>query len=306
MPDDADGYFAQFMIFTVRQGLAGSDHNTLTGVDAHGIKILHVADRNAVISAVAHHLVFDLLPAGQVFLDQNLRGVGKGFLGFVDQFFAVAADARAQPAKGIGHANHEWITNSFGDLNGLGNRAGHIAGCGFDVDFAESLNELFAVFRIDDRLCRRTQNGDLIFPENTPVKQFQTGVERRLAAKTEQYPPGLFLLDDGFDIFRRYRDEINAVGQVPGGLDGGDVGIDQNGRNPLLFQGFDGLAAGVVKFTGLTDLEGGAAQDEHFIIFFGIHLRRHFYNNPFSIFFKLWITGVMRLLLQQFNTPALH
>ena len=37
-------------------GAAGAHHDGLAGVDAHGVEVLHVTHRNAVVVAVAHHL----------------------------------------------------------------------------------------------------------------------------------------------------------------------------------------------------------------------------------------------------------
>jgi hypothetical protein len=45
-------------------------------MDAHRVKVLHVADRDARVVAVAHHLVLDLLPAQERPFDQHLaRGL---------------------------------------------------------------------------------------------------------------------------------------------------------------------------------------------------------------------------------------
>jgi hypothetical protein len=54
-------------------------------MNAHGIEVLHIAYRDAIIGAVADDFVFDFFPAFKVFLDQNLRGMGKGFFeGFME------------------------------------------------------------------------------------------------------------------------------------------------------------------------------------------------------------------------------
>jgi len=57
----------------VGEGLRRSDHDTLAGMDAERVEVLHVADRDAVVETVAHHLVLYLLPALERLLDQYLR-----------------------------------------------------------------------------------------------------------------------------------------------------------------------------------------------------------------------------------------
>jgi len=43
-------------------------------MDAQRVEVLHVADRDAVVEAVAHNLILDLFPALEGFLHQHLGG----------------------------------------------------------------------------------------------------------------------------------------------------------------------------------------------------------------------------------------
>jgi hypothetical protein len=49
----------------------------VAGVDAHRVQVLHVADRDAGVGGVPHHLVLDLLPAPQRALHEDLSD-GRG------------------------------------------------------------------------------------------------------------------------------------------------------------------------------------------------------------------------------------
>ena len=102
MPDDADGKLPQEMVFAVGQGLGRSDHDALSGVDAERVEVLHVTDRDAVVVAVADHLVFDFLPALEALLDQDLRGEGEGLLRQLRQLRLIVAESRSQSAEGEG------------------------------------------------------------------------------------------------------------------------------------------------------------------------------------------------------------
>ena len=66
------------MVLLVVERLRWGDDDGLAGVDAHRVDVLHVTDGDAVVAPVAHHLVFNLLPAAQALLDQHLEhAIGK-------------------------------------------------------------------------------------------------------------------------------------------------------------------------------------------------------------------------------------
>ena len=60
------------MIFFVGQGLRGADHNGVTGMDAHRVQILHIADGDGGIIGIPHHLIFDFFVALDGLLYQYL------------------------------------------------------------------------------------------------------------------------------------------------------------------------------------------------------------------------------------------
>lgn len=62
MSNDLQGALAQPVVLLIVQGLGRRNDNGLTGVDAHGIKVLHVTNRNAIVVLVTHHFVLKLLP----------------------------------------------------------------------------------------------------------------------------------------------------------------------------------------------------------------------------------------------------
>ena len=72
MAHDADGEFAQLVVFGVGKGLRGSNHDALARVYAQRVEVLHVTHGDAVVEAVAHHLILDFLPSLQALFDQHL------------------------------------------------------------------------------------------------------------------------------------------------------------------------------------------------------------------------------------------
>ena len=93
MTDNLDSQRTQLVVFRVGQRLRGSNHDRFAGMDAQRVEVLHVADGDAVVITVAHHLVFYLLPAFQRLLHQHLRRESKGFLGQFVKLLLVIAEA---------------------------------------------------------------------------------------------------------------------------------------------------------------------------------------------------------------------
>ena len=71
--NDLDSGSAEHVVLLITEGLRRRDDDTVTSVDAERIKVLHVADGNAVISGITDDLVFGLLPALERLFDENLR-----------------------------------------------------------------------------------------------------------------------------------------------------------------------------------------------------------------------------------------
>ncbi len=73
MPNNLDRGSAEHMILLIAQCLTGRNDDAIPGMNAKGVEVLHVADSDAVILAISHHLVLHLFPAFQRLLDQDLR-----------------------------------------------------------------------------------------------------------------------------------------------------------------------------------------------------------------------------------------
>ena len=71
---DLDGRVAQHVVLLVAERLRGRDDDRVARVHAQGVKVLHVADGDAVVGRVAHDLVLELLPALHGALDEDLVG----------------------------------------------------------------------------------------------------------------------------------------------------------------------------------------------------------------------------------------
>ncbi len=93
MVRDTDGEFAQLVILRIGKRLRRSNNDTLAGMDAEWVEILHIADGDTVAETVTHHLIFDFLPAFETLLDEHLGGEGKSLLSKTAEFVGIVAEA---------------------------------------------------------------------------------------------------------------------------------------------------------------------------------------------------------------------
>ena len=180
------------------------------------------------------------------------------------QLRLVAADPGAEAAEGEGDAGHA----READLPARGQRlvdAGGRDGCAArstSISASRATKRSrSSVSRIDSIGAPSTRTPYLL--EHPAAVQLDPAVERGLAAEAEQDAVRLLRLDHLLDELGRHRHEVDLVGQVLRGLDGGDVGVDQDGADPLLLERLDRLAARVVELAGLADLERRAAEHQH-------------------------------------------
>ena len=93
MAHNPDGEFPEIVVITVGEGLGRGYDDGFSGVDAQRVEVLHVADRDSVVIAVADHFIFDFLPALQGLFDKDLRGERKGFFAYFLELLHVVAEA---------------------------------------------------------------------------------------------------------------------------------------------------------------------------------------------------------------------
>ena len=225
-------------------------------MDAQGVEVLHVTNGDTVVVTVTHHLIFYLLPALQRLLHQHLGRESEGLLGQLIQFFLVVTETRAQTTQCIGSTQDDRIAQVLCSLTCLFDGLASLALDGLHANLVEFLHEELAVLRVDDGLHRRTQHLDAILLEHAALIQFHATVQCRLTTKGQQDAVRTFLLDDTLHEVRLHRQEIYLVGHTLRGLHRGNVRINQHRFDALFLQGFQGLATTIVKFAGLTNLQG--------------------------------------------------
>ena len=213
MPHRLERNRTEFLILIVVECLRWGDDDGVAGVDPHRIEVLHVADGDAVVSAIAHDLVFDLLPAPQVLLHQDLghgvverpfQGTVQLILGF-DHTAALAAQCEGA-AEHDGQADFSRRPASFLD------RVAGNAARRRDPDLVESLDEEAAILRIQDHFDRRSEHAYTVLLEDATTMQRQPAVQSGLAAEREQDRVDFLFFNDPFDELGGDRDQVDPIG----------------------------------------------------------------------------------------------
>ena len=258
-----DGDRAQPLIFLVGQGLGRRDDDGIPGVDSHRVEVLHIADGDAVVAPVADDLVFDLLPAVQVLLDEHLRdaAVERALQrGFEVAFFA--NDVAALSAQRVGPPQHDRKADLLGGPLRLRDRVTRNAARRLDADLVEPLDEETPVLGVLDGLDGSAEDADAVALEHAATIEVQATVERRLTAEGQQDGIDLVRGDHALDELRNHRHQMHSVGQAVAGLNCGDVGVDEDRLDTLFPQRLDRLRARIVELAGLADPEGAGSEDQ--------------------------------------------
>ena len=257
----------QKLVLLVGQGLAGADDDGVTGMDAHGVEVLHVADGDGRVIAVADDLVLDLLVALDALFDKNLMD-GRELEGVLHQeaeLLLVVGEAAAGAAEGESGTEHHGIADLFGGLQALFHGAGDLRGQHRLADGGAQLLEQFPVLGLLDGGAGGAQQLDLALPQDALALELHGKVQAGLAADTGDDGVGPLIADDLGDVLEGQRLHVDLVGDGLVGHDGGGVGVDEDDLVALLPQGQTGLGTGIVELGGLADDNGAGADDHDFV-----------------------------------------
>ena len=266
----------------VGQGLGGSHDHRVAGVDAHGVKVLHVTHGDHVALVVAHDLVLDLFPTGDALFHQDLMDGGKPQAVGADlnELCLVLADAAAGAAHGEGGADDDRVADAVCTGQRILQRLHDLGGDDGLMQLFHRLLEQLAVLGTVDGLGLAGQQTDAGAVQIAGTGQLHGEVQAHLAAEVGQHGVGLLDVEDALHDLEGHRLDVNMVGHIRVGHNGSGVGVEQNGLNALCFQGAARLSAGVVELSGLADDDGAGADDQHL---FDSGVLGHFSAPPFLL-----------------------
>ena len=268
--DDLQRRIAQHLELLVGERLARGHDDRVARMDADRVDVLHAADADGRVVAVAHHLVLDLLVALDALLDEHLvYGRERQCVAHqLAQLLLVVGESAARTAQREGRAQHHRIADLRGDLHGLLDRVRHLRRKHRLTQRLAQLLEELAVLGLLDRLERRAEDLDLALPEDALLGQLHGQVQTRLAAQTRNDGVGALVTDDLGNVFERQRLHVDLVGNMRVGHDGGRVRIDQNHLVTLLLECKARLRTRIVELGGLTDHDRARPDDHHLLDIF--------------------------------------
>ena len=203
--DDIQRRLAEHLEFLVRQGLGGSHHDGIAGVDAHGVQILHGADGDHVACAVPHGLKLDLLPAEDGLFNEYLgngRGVQAG-AGNDAQLIRVIGRAAAGAAQGESRPDNDRVTDFLRHRQGFLHRFRNIRGDDRLADLRHGLLKELPVLRPGDGPGVGSQQADALLGQKALLVQLHGQRQAGLAPQARQDGVRTFLEDDPLDGLRR-------------------------------------------------------------------------------------------------------
>ena len=248
----------------VVQGHDGGDHDGVAGVHAHGVDVLHAADGDGVVLAVAHDLELDLLVALDALFNQHLmhRGEAEGVDGGLHQLLLAVGKAAAGAAQGERGAQHHRVADLLGGLHGLLHGVGDLGGNDRLADLLAQLLEQLAVLGALDAGAAGAQKLHLALLQNALLLQLHGQIQTRLTADAGDDRVRALVAQDARHVLQGQRLHVHLVRDDGVGHDRGGVGVHQHHLVALLLQRQAGLGAGVVELRSLTD-DDGAGTDDH-------------------------------------------
>ena len=232
------------------------------------VEIFHITNCDTVVETVAHHFIFHFFPTTKRFFHQYLRRERERFFYKNIQLLFVITETGAQATQSVSSTNNYGITQFFC----CATRSFHIfygfTLNGLYIDFIQFLNEKFTILGIHNGLYRGTKYFHIIFFKNTFFVQCHSTVQGCLTTERQHNAFRFFFLNHFLYEIRSHREEVDLIRHSFGRLYRSNIRIDKNRFNAFFFQGFECLRTGIVKLTGLTDLQGTGTQQQYFLYIF--------------------------------------
>ena len=264
-PDDLERAVAERLVLGVGERLRGCDDDRVAGVDAHRVEVLYVADRDAGVVGVPHHLVLQLLPAEERAFNQDLGDGRRSEAGRDERAISLrrVRDTAACATERVGGTDHRGQADLLDGRLGIRPRLDDRRGWCRLADGIKQVAETLAVLGELDRLDGRSDQSDIVFIQHPCLGEGDREVEAGLAAQGGQQSFRALAIDDALEDIDGQRLDVNHVGNAVVGHDRRRIGVDEDGADALLAHGLAGLRTGVIELGSLPDHNRTAADDEH-------------------------------------------
>src|SRR2546428_2619832 len=212
-------------------------------MDPHWIHVLHVADYDAIVIAIPHDFVFDLLPLLEIFLDQDLIDptVSKSSEGKLPKRAFIKSHSRPLTSQRVGDPDHDREPDLSGRLKGCFQVNCLPAFWNGDTMFDHGFLEQFPIVSNLYALDSRAENLHVVFRQNTALCKFDAAVESGLSPKAQEDTVGLFFRDNFLEKVRPYRNRIHLVRELLISVNSGNVWIHNDCSKSLFSKSLNRL-----------------------------------------------------------------
>ena len=265
--DDVVRVLLQFLLQFLVDGQHRGRAVGVARVDAHRIDVLDEADGDHLVLGVADDFQFQLFPAQDRLLDQDLsdQAGGQPALGDGAELLHVVDQAAAGAAHRVGRPDHRRQADPLDDCSASSRLwAISLRGISMPSRFIVSLKAWRSSPRSIASIC-------------TPITRTPCWSSTPAAHSSEDrfrpdWPPRFGNSASGFSLAMISATQSSVSGSMyvtsamPGiGHDRGRIGVDQHDLVAQPAQGLAGLRAGVVELAGLTDHDRPGADDHHLL-----------------------------------------
>jgi len=178
----------------------------------------------------------------------------------VEKLLVVVGETTAETTKGIGGTHNDGEANVLDDVHGLVDVVGRSGLGTLLTDGVHAAGKELTILSGDDSVDGCTK--DLDTKGLKLILELDTDLEGSLSTESDIDGIGTLVLDDLSDKVGVDRKEVNLVSQSLGGLNSGNVGVDEDGVDALLLQSLDSLGTGVIEFTSLSDAETTTSENQ--------------------------------------------
>ena len=260
-----DGHVPHALERGVTQGHGRRHRDAVPRVDAHRVKVLDGADKGHVVVGIAKKLKLKFLPAQQRLVDHHLvnRAQVEAPLQLVLEGIFVVHHSRAGTPQGGGRADAQGVTKLLRHLLAFQEALGRGLRCHGDINLSHEFAEGLPVLCDVDGLGIHPNHAHVVFFPNAHFLALNGEIQSRLPAHGGKHRIDVGVpFEDGHDGLRLERLEVDMVCDDRVGHDGRRVRIDEGDFDAFLLEAAGSVAPRVVEFTGLSNDNRSASDDE--------------------------------------------
>ena len=259
-----DGHVAHALEGAVAQGHGWCHGDAVARMDAHRIKVLNRTHDGDIVIGVPKKLELEFFPTQEGLVDHDLvDGTQmKSACQLLLKGIFVVHHSCTSSAQRVGRPDAQWVPKLLGDFFPLQETLGRGLRRHGDVNLPHKLTECLAVLRDFNGLGVDPNHAHSMFFPNPHLLALDGEVQSRLPPHGGQHRINVMLLEDFDNRLWLQGLQVHVVGHHRIGHDGRRIAVDERDFDALLPKASGSLASRIVEFTGLSNDNRSASNDE--------------------------------------------